>query len=96
MKSKIKSIETPKKNKDLVDDCLLGVSAQNVSKDISTKMLVVMLVAVLVLSLLSIGIYLIFTEQLSSQGKENTISFSNVSNQVKVTLIVEKVNGGTG
>lgn len=63
---------------------------QDVSKDVSKKMLMIVVVAVVIISLLSIGIYFVFSDNSSSSIPKNAVEFSGQSAEVKVTLLIEK------
>lgn len=63
---------------------------QGVSKDVSKKMLMIVVIALVVISLLSIGIYFIFSENTSGSNAKNAVKFSSQSAEVKVTLLIEK------
>lgn len=73
-----------------------NVDSEKVSKDISKKMLMIMIIAILIISLLSIGIYFVFTDKSSNPEKGKLVELSSDSAQVKVTLVVEKVQNGVG
>lgn len=83
-----------KRNKKLIPQNDLG--QEKVSKDISKKMLMVMIIAILIISLLSIGIYFVFTDKSSNPETGKIVELSSDSAQVKVTLVVEKVQSVAG